>query len=248
MEERLMIGPMRKGAWVGAILAAAMSGCSGELRNFGPMKTETQSVKMGGAKDISALIEMGAGDLTVRGGARDLMEGKFVHRANREAPVVDYNVSGDHGDLEVKEAGNNHTNNAGDKIRWELELNSHVPTELKVEMGAGEANLELRDVSLTGLSVEMGAGSSTVDLTGNWKQSAEVSLEGGVGNVKVMLPRDVGVHVTVEGGLGSVSAGQFTRDGSAYVNAEYGKSPITIEVKVEGGVGHVDLELGGGTV
>jgi hypothetical protein len=244
-----MTGPMNKSAWAGAILvAAAMCGCSGELRNFGPSKTEAQSVKLDGAKDVSAVIEMGAGELIVRGGATDLLEAKFTHRANRGVPIVEYNVSGEHGDLEVKEPGNDHTNTAGDKNRWELQFNSRVPMDLKVEMGAGEANLELRDVSLTGLSVEMGAGSSTVDLTGNWKRSAEVSLEGGVGNAKVMLPRDVGVRVTVEGGLGAVSAGQFTRDGSAYVNGEYGKSPITLEVKVEGGVGHVELELGGGTV
>ena len=33
--------------------------------------------------------------------------------------------------------------------------------------------------------------------------------------------------------------------GDAYVNEAYGKSPITVKVNVEGGVGEINLELGG---
>ncbi|MFY9529987.1 MAG: hypothetical protein WBC04_24710 [Candidatus Acidiferrales bacterium] len=38
----------------------------------------------------------------------------------------------------------------------------------------------------------------------------------------------------------------LTKDGDAYVNDEYGKSSATVRVRVEGGLGKVNLELGGG--
>ncbi|MGH9677802.1 MAG: hypothetical protein ACRD36_11930, partial [Candidatus Acidiferrum sp.] len=55
----------------------------------------------------------------------------------------------------------------------------------------------------------------------------------------------VGVRVTVQGGLGSVNAPDFKRDGDDYVNDAYGKSGVTVEVHVTGGIGEVYLELVG---
>jgi hypothetical protein len=51
--------------------------------------------------------------------------------------------------------------------------------------------------------------------------------------------------VTVDGGLGSVDAPDFKKDGDEYVNDAYGKSKVTVEVHVTGGIGEVYLELRG---
>jgi len=47
------------------------------------------------------------------------------------------------------------------------------------------------------------------------------------------------------GGLGAINASDFQKQGDAYVNDVYGKSPVTLQIEVEGGVGEIDLELGG---
>jgi hypothetical protein len=57
----------------------------------------------------------------------------------------------------------------------------------------------------------------------------------------------MGVRATVEGGIGSVHAPDFRRDGDEYVNDALGKSSSTINLKVEGGVGTVNLDLSGGS-
>jgi len=55
------------------------------------------------------------------------------------------------------------------------------------------------------------------------------------------LPRQVGVVVRASGGIGSVSAHGFRHDGDEYTNEAYGKSAASIHLKVEGGIGQINL-------
>jgi hypothetical protein len=64
-----------------------------------------------------------------------------------------------------------------------------VPTDLDVEMGARESDLDLDSLALTGLDLEMGAGETTVDLTGDYARDFDASIEGGVGEATVLVPR-----------------------------------------------------------
>ncbi|HXP23944.1 MAG TPA: hypothetical protein VN807_07365, partial [Candidatus Sulfotelmatobacter sp.] len=68
-------------------------------------------------------------------------------------------------------------------------------------------------------------------------------IQGGVGEAIVHLPKNVGVVATVHGGLGSIDVHGLKQDeGGQYVNAAYGKSPSTLRLTVEGGIGHIKLE------
>ncbi|HVB08258.1 MAG TPA: LiaF domain-containing protein, partial [Candidatus Acidoferrales bacterium] len=149
------------------------------------------------------------------------------------------------GALMVMQPEQSNTTFGGVKYTWNLHLSNAVPLDVAVEMGAGNSTLNFSGMMLRNLDVQMGAGNSTVDLTGDWKQNVTASIQGGVGEAHVRLPRDVGVRVSVHGGLGSVSAPNFKKDGDDYVNDAYGKSNITVEVHVTGGIGQVDLELAG---
>jgi len=189
---------------------------------------------------------MGAGEMKVSGGARDLMNGTFSYNDPAQKPKIGYVDSDEHAQLTIEQAEEQHSRGSGDTYSWDVRLNNDVTTELHVQMGAGKLNLVLGDLPLTSLHVEMGAGSSLVDLVGNWKHDVDVHLEGGVGNATVRLPRSVGVRVSVQGGLGSVNSGDFKKNGDAYVNDQFGKSPVTVNVKIEGGIGKVVLELAGG--
>jgi hypothetical protein len=114
-----------------------------------------------------------------------------------------------------------------------------------VKQGAGRVNLTLAGLSLTRVDFDLGAGEVNVDLTGDWKSDLTANLNGGVGKATIRLPRDVGVRATAHGGIGSINAHDLKKDGDAYVNDAYGKSPVTLRVNVEGGVGEINLELGG---
>src|SRR3712207_9265407 len=91
-------------------------------------------------------------------------------------------------------------------------------SDLVVEMGAGESDLDLDSLTLTGLDLEMGAGETTVDLTGDYDRDFDASIQGGVGEGTVLVPSEVGVRARAEGGIGKIEAEGFQRDGAAYVN------------------------------
>jgi hypothetical protein len=236
----------------GAISASAalaftlgIVGCTITAPNLGPVQTETVSANAGQAKSVHVHLQMAAGHLTITGGAKHLVDGKISYNVPDWKPDMSYNLSGDSGTLMIMQPESNHSTIGGVKYDWQLQFSNDVPLSMAIEMGAGDSNLDFSGIQLRDLSIEAGAGNGTVNLGGPWKHNASATFEAGVGSLELKLPRDVGVHVTVDGGLGSVSAPDFKRDGDAYVNDAYGKSPITLEVHIEGGVGSVNLALVG---
>ncbi|HKQ88048.1 MAG TPA: LiaF domain-containing protein, partial [Candidatus Acidoferrales bacterium] len=100
----------------------------------------------------------------------------------------------------------------------------------------------LAGLDLTHLEVHMGAGEMVLDLTGQRKQNLSADIHGGVGQARIRLPKDVGVRAHATGGIGAVNAHGLTKQGDDYVNAAYGKTPTTIDLSVEGGIGEIDLD------
>jgi len=80
-----------------------------------------------------------------------------------------------------------------------------------------------------------------VDLTGDRKTDLTADIEGGVGQANIRLPKNVGVIAHASGGIGSINVRGLKHDGDSYINDAYGKSPATIHLKVEGGIGEITL-------
>ena len=240
----------RRRLFLGGVLAMMLSATACIVTNdrtTGETRTESKTVPLGGAKSVRVEIEMGAGELKVAGGASDLLNAEFTYNVARWKPEVRYDTSGGEGRLTIQQPSGSHTHLGTTHYAWDLRLSDKVPMEMSVEQGAGRANLHLAGLALTKLDVSLGAGETNIDLDGNWKHDLTASIRGGVGKTTLYLPRDVGVRVTASGGLGAVHASEFSKDGDAYVNEAYGKSPVTLRIDVEGGVGEIDLELGGGS-
>jgi hypothetical protein len=180
----------------------------------------------------------------VEGGAIQLMNADFTYNVAEWKPQVNYAVNGGVGNLEVEQPGPG-SSTGNTKNEWNVHLTDKTPMDMTVDMGAGRAMLTLAGLSLGRLELNMGAGETTVDLTGNWKSDLSAQIHGGVGKATIRLPRDVGVHVVAHGGLGSINAEGFLKQGDAYVNDQYGKSPVSLRIEVEGGVGEIDLEQAG---
>jgi hypothetical protein len=220
-----------------------IAGCNTEDWDVGPPQTESQTVKLGEAKSARVEIDMSAGELSVGSGAKELLEADFSYGSPSSRPQVEYKVSASQGQLTIRQPGSVHGRGGGHN-NWDLHLSNKVPLELKVDQGAGRARLTLGGLSLSRLDVDLGAGETIVDLTGDWKNDLTANIEGGVGRATVRLPSDVGVRARAHGGIGAINVHGLKKDGDDYVNEAYGKSPITVTVHVEGGVGEINLELG----
>jgi N-terminal domain of toast_rack, DUF2154 len=236
---------------VAAVAVALFAGAcgtqpGGTQQQVGKMQRESQAVDLKNAQSARAQLKMGAGELYLTGGADQLMEGEFSYSYNVSEwkPKVSYDVSDKKGELVVKQRSAEGAGLSGDaRNEWNISLNDEVPTDLVVQMGAGESNLDLDSLTLTGVDLQMGAGKTTVDLTGDYAQSFDASIEGGVGEATVLLPSDVGVKAKAEGGLGKINAKGLKRVGDSYVNDAYGESDINLSVDVKGGVGQINLEV-----
>jgi hypothetical protein len=228
----------------------------------GDLMTEDKSVGTQGAQSARVELRMGAGKVTVRGGASDLMDATFSYNVPAWKPIVDYVVTNDQGSLLVREPNGTYSFGAKYRYDWDIRLNSSTPIDLEVKTGAGNANLDLSDMmvrtltvdagassavitgspkAMTSMDVKTGVGSVNIDLTGDWKNSATVHVDGGVGSIKLLVPRNVGVTVEAKRGLGSISTPGFTKDGNTYRNAAYGSSAITLSIDLNVGVGSVSI-------
>jgi hypothetical protein len=236
------VPPAKIMLWAVLAISAIAVSCTinGNVRT-GPMQTESRTVQLGNAKTVRAEIKMGAGEMTLGGGAHDLFEGEFSYNVPTWRPEVDYSVSGSRGLLTVRQP--EHSGSIGNsKYKWDLHFNNQVPLELSIELGAGKSTLELGTLTLSQLNLKMGVGETIVDLAGDWKNDLQATIHGGVGEATVRLPRDVGVRVRARGGIGEIHAGDLHKHGDIYTNDAYGESPVTLNVEVEGGIGKINLE------
>jgi hypothetical protein len=228
-----------------ALLAGACGTQRGGTQQVGEMQRQSQSIQAQNAQSVRAQLKMGAGELNLTGGADQLMEADFSYNVADWKPKVNYDVvSGETGELSVRQGSGGGVRLGADaRNEWDISLNDELPTDLVVQMGAGESDLDLDSLRLRGVSLQMGAGKTTVDLTGDYAQDFEASIQGGVGEATVLLPSEVGVRAKAEGGIGKINAEGLQREGDSYVNDAYRDSEVTLDVDVQGGVGQINLEV-----
>jgi hypothetical protein len=222
------------------VVPLLLAGCVGT----GEVRTDSERVGLEGAESVRVEVEMGAGALLIDDGADDLLEADFTYSHESWKPEVEYDVSGTEGRLRI-------TQPSEVKIvgwpsyhyEWDLRFNDDVPMEMKVNLGVGGGDLDLGDLNLAKLEIDLGVGGAEIDLSGSRERDLEAIIHGGVGGLKLVLPEDVGVRVEAESGLGSVDGSGFNREGDVYTNDAYGRTDVTVSVKVDVGVGGLGLEL-----
>ena len=199
-----------------------------------------QTVDLTDAKSARAKLEMGAGQLNIDGSSIHSLAADFTFNSAFGEPRVDYHVTGGVGEINIT-LESNHVNFGPSHNEWYVHFGNKLPLELRVDMGAGQGNLHFRDIPLTRLDLNLGAGQVDIDLTGDRKSDLMADIEGGVGQANIRLPKNVGVIARASGGIGSISVHGLKHEGDSYTNEAYGKTPATIHLKVEGGIGEIVL-------
>src|SRR5688500_6170862 len=107
-----------------AVLAGACGMQPGGTPQVGKMQHESKSVDPENAQSARAQLKMGAGELNLAGGADRLMEGDFSYNVAEWKPEVSYDVSGDEGQLVVRQGGTEGSNLTGEaRNEWNVSLN-----------------------------------------------------------------------------------------------------------------------------
>ena len=204
------------------------------------MHHDAVHLERGSVDHANIEFDIGAGELTVNGGAGNLLDGVFDYNVEGYKPQIQSTLNGSHAIINVRQAGHNgwggHVEN-----NWDLKLNDKTMLDMVVNCGAGQANLNLGDMKLRSLSVQMGAGQVDLDLRGHPQHDYEVTISGGVGQASVHLPQDVGVRAEAHGGIG-INVTGLEKHGDHYENNLLDKAPITVHLRVEGGIGQIQIE------
>lgn len=221
------------------LLAAGFVGCE----VAGSLIDETHTIELGKAEFVDVKLDMGVGELSLQGGARELMEGYFRYNIDHWKPEVNYRVTGSRGVLTVKQ-GKSRRITAGRKRNiWDVSLNDDVPIHLTIDCGVGQSKLDLAGLNLKSLDIDMGIGELIVDLSGELKQSLDIVIDCGIGSATVYLPEDIGIRARIDHGIGSVNARGFKKRGGVYTNNAYGETEVSIDIEVDSGIGSLDLRL-----
>lgn len=227
-------------AFIALILIFALAIWRGHKVEGNEFVHDSHSVALLGAKEVDANIEMPAGQLTLTGGNSELLDSNFAYDRAEGKPAVDYSVNDGHGQLNITQEGH-HIHFGTTHNDWNLHFGGNAPLDLTLKMGAGQSDLNFRDLNLRHLEVNIGAGQMTLDLTGPRAANLDADIQGGVGSATIRLPRDVGVIVHASGGIGTIDTDSLMHQDGAYVNAAYGKSATNINLQIHGGIGEIDL-------
>ncbi|HLH20309.1 MAG TPA: toast rack family protein [Bryobacteraceae bacterium] len=213
-----------------------LSGCVIHTAS-GPPEHSYQVIERDSAKELNAIIHMGAGNLRIGSGTEKLVRADFDYNVPEWKPEVRYT----NGTLNISQPGNHTAHFGNSKYDWDLRFNREVPIDLRVEFGAGEAHLDLGSLDLRRVSVQMGVGTINMDLRGPVKHDYNVDIQGGVGEAIVYLPSDAGISAEASGGIGEIKASGLRHEGSRYFNDALDKAKYTVHLNIQGGVGSIKL-------
>jgi LiaI-LiaF-like transmembrane region/Cell wall-active antibiotics response LiaF, C-terminal len=228
-------------ALVGGVVYLSFAG--GGILPTRAAATEQLAQPLGDIQSASVDMDIGTARTTVTAlppGSTDLMTGTFIHAEGTQITKT-YNVSGNEGQLTLKEEGVNPLFFGGSIDRWDVALSPQIPLALRVSGGVGHGSFDLTALKATSLSIDAGVGN--IDVTAPNTGNTTVQINGGVGSVAITIPEGVAASIRVNGGLGGirVNEARFPKFGDVYQSTDYATAANKIDIQVEGGVGSISI-------
>lgn len=230
----------------------AVAACATPFVRTGELRTVTENVDAEGAERVDVNINPGIQDLTVRGGADGLLNGEFTFNLDQLEPRVDYRVNNGVGRLDVALARESINRlPMGNVIsRWNLQLGNNLPMNLEMNLGLGDSQIDLSDVTLTDLDINSGAGQVNVDV--GRQEMDRVVVRAGLGDTALKFDGGRIDNFDFDAGAGSVSidlSGDWEADMDADIHGGLGSItliiPDDVGVRIEVNTGLGDVNASG---
>ncbi|MCX8025557.1 MAG: toast rack family protein [Thermanaerothrix sp.] len=228
---------MRKYAfliWLGLLMLLALA-CTIELplpeiKMIAPQTYEVNE-PYPNQEPAELLIRMGAGELTLSGGANNLVEGKIEYNVEGWAPKIQREGREVRIEQGVKSAS--FSRGVQNLInRWELELGDR-PIDFALEAGAYDGNLDFSEVPLTRLKISDGASKVRVVFNvPNPEVMRSFTYETGASNITLKKLANANFEeMTFKGGAGNFTldfSGKLQRDARVWIDSGLGNMTIIV--------------------
>lgn len=213
-------------------------------RASGTVSTQNVQVPLEGAREANVRVQFAAGSIylgALGGDSPDLVAGEI--RSVGGPVEIERGDEADRARANVtirRQSGIPVFSSSNNADRWTLNLNRAVPLNLRVEGGAAEANLDLRQLMVRTLSLELGAASTRVQLPEN-AGLTQVTLRSGMAETRVTVPANVAARIHTRSGLATVDVDErrFPKRDGFYQSADWDTATNKVEISIEAGLTNV---------
>jgi hypothetical protein len=221
-----------------ALAALALTACAASAQEW---RTVTSARQLQDERALEVRVQYGAGELRVLPAPATLLyrlQLRFDERSVR--PVTEYDRAAGTLRLGVEGRGSNRRSHRGGNAT--IELARGVPMELRLEFGAGRAELDLGGMSVRSLDVATGASETELTWSApNRAAAREIRLASGASRMRVRgLGNARAERIRYEGGVGEAVLefdGEWTGDADVSVDMGMGsvtlRFPRTLGVRIE---------------
>ena len=219
-----------------ALVVAQPAGLFGAAAPAGPSEAIVQRE---GATALSLRVSGGAGDYRVSGGATALVEarterGGIRARTTRRGDQAEVRVD----PSEVTDVFRFTSPPQGVTVR----VASDVPSSIRLDGGAGDFTLDMRDIIVT--DARIGTGASTVHvILPTPRGEVPVRIDAGAATVEIEVPSGVEARITTRGGAISVNSSnpRIAVAGGVGETSGYGAAKDRVTITFEGGAASVNI-------
>jgi hypothetical protein len=219
---------------------------------IGALQEKQETIPLDDAESASVEVAFGAGELGIEAGdADELLSGQFSYNVEAWEPEISY----DDGSLVIQQGSIGERwgipVDEGARNEWELAFSPEIPLDMKLQVGAGEGDLDFTGLQLEELDMELGAGNFSVRFDEpNEVEMRDLNLDTGASELAVVgvghaSPR----RMTVREGVGDIAldlTGAWARSADVEITAGVGEltlhlpDDVGVQVKIEGGVANVE--------
>lgn len=229
------------------VLGGSLTWMSGGDRSLGSeLAGETIRVALNGVTSAEVSIDPVASTLRVTplDNETDLLAGRIAsHRV--EQVTQTYERTGDHARVGLETSGASAAPFSAftpSSPTWELSLTPTIPLDVDISLVAGQAELDLAELTADALDVDVVFGQSSVVLPAQGVYAAR--LAGVFGQTTVLIPAGLEASVRIEPLLAARTIDSDLRqlpDGR-YATAGYGQSENQVDLVVSQVIGAIEIE------
>lgn len=232
--------PMVSGAlWIGfLILIIAFSTVYKPIINISVKEAQYSTIeKFPETKYGTVKFESGASQLNVSSDDKNLI----TISSNDKNFKCDSNYKNNKENVSIRVEHNPRSLDSVNEL--DAKLNKSVIWDLRFDLGASKANLDLSKNTISKLEVH--AGAAKLDLTlGKPTQDSDVSLEFGASDVNLSIPKDIGVKIRLRSALSNNNLNTlgWKYAGDTYYSPNFDTSTSKYNIDLQMGAGNFNVE------
>lgn len=223
---------------VGAVWYTSFSPAGSQI------SSTTLTQPLNGAKQTNVQIDTGLGEVHIRAlEPGDALISGTVPQGSGLDVRQEFSMEGDTASYRLWQTGSTVWVFPAprNRIRWDLQLNPQVIQNLQLNLGVGQAELDLQDISLDNLQVKTAVGNTELTLPD--QGDCDVRLEGAIGKLTVYVPPEIGLQIQASSAIGTTNVpGDYIRSSGNYRSPNFEQAENQVNLHVSNAIGLIEIK------